>query len=252
MIDDVRENPEYYSIIHVDNPVIVPGGRFIEFYYWDSYWIIRGLLLSDMTNTARGMLQNFMSIIERFGFIPNGGRIYYAQRSQPPLLAAMIKSYVEVTKDKQFGIDSVGILEHEFEYWMNNHTVQAKGYNVCAYGGISPGPRPESYREDVETSSTFKTDAEKEEHYAELKAAAESGMDFSSRWFINETGGQEGDLTKLKTRSIVPVELNAILYWNAKIIAEFYRDGGNTSKSDEYETKAAKLLEVSNLRNILF
>lgn len=48
MTKDVADNPELYSIIHVENPVIVPGGRFLEFYYWDSYWIIRGLLLSEM------------------------------------------------------------------------------------------------------------------------------------------------------------------------------------------------------------
>lgn len=48
MKKDVADNPELYSIIYVENPVIVPGGRFLEFYYWDSYWIIRGLLLSEM------------------------------------------------------------------------------------------------------------------------------------------------------------------------------------------------------------
>lgn len=52
MKKDVAVNPELYSIIYVENPVIVPGGRFLEFYYWDSYWIIRGLLLSEMTNVS--------------------------------------------------------------------------------------------------------------------------------------------------------------------------------------------------------
>jgi alpha,alpha-trehalase len=52
MKDEVKENPELYSIIYVENPVIIPGGRFLEFYYWDSYWIIRGLLLSEMTNVS--------------------------------------------------------------------------------------------------------------------------------------------------------------------------------------------------------
>ncbi|KAM7345157.1 trehalase isoform 5-T9 [Cochliomyia hominivorax] len=244
MIDDVHKNPQFYSIIPVDHPVIVPGGRFIEFYYWDSYWIIRGLLYSEMTHTAKGMLENFMSIIQRFGFIPNGGRIYYAGRSQPPLLAAMVDSYVEFTKDQQFGINALEVLEHEFEYWMNNHTVQAKGYNVCAYNNSASGPRPESYREDVESSKVFQTDEEKEDHYSELKAAAESGMDFSSRWFINETGGKDGNLTNLKTRSIVPVELNAILHWNAKIIAKYCKLSGNDAKSKEYENKAAYILEA--------
>lgn len=52
MRKDVLENQELYSIIYVENGVIVPGGRFREFYYWDSYWIVKGLLLSEMTNVS--------------------------------------------------------------------------------------------------------------------------------------------------------------------------------------------------------
>lgn len=52
MTKDVKDNSDLYSIIHVDNPVIVPGGRFREFYYWDSYWILRGLLLSEMHHVS--------------------------------------------------------------------------------------------------------------------------------------------------------------------------------------------------------
>lgn len=52
MTKDVGENTQKYSIIHVDHPVIVPGGRFREFYYWDSYWIVRGLLLSEMFDVS--------------------------------------------------------------------------------------------------------------------------------------------------------------------------------------------------------
>lgn len=63
MIDDVKTNPELYSIIYVENPVIVPGGRFLEFYYWDSYWIIRGLLLSEMTNVSSKQAKIFKIII---------------------------------------------------------------------------------------------------------------------------------------------------------------------------------------------
>ncbi|XP_053965335.1 trehalase isoform X1 [Anastrepha ludens] len=244
MIEDVHKNPEYYSIIPVDNPVIVPGGRFIEFYYWDSYWIIRGLLYSEMYETARGMIENFLSIVLRFGFIPNGGRIYYSHRSQPPLLTAMVKAYVEFTKDYSLALDSLDVLEHEFEYWMNNHTVQVKGFDVAIYRDNSTGPRPESYREDIETSQAFTTDEEKEQHYSELKAGAESGMDFSSRWFINENGTNDGNLTNLKTRSTVPVDLNAILYWNAQIISEFHEKAGNAEKSAEYKIKAAKIFEA--------
>ncbi len=49
---DVRDNPELYSLVYVPNPFIVPGGRFREFYYWDSYWVIQGLLISQMNQTV--------------------------------------------------------------------------------------------------------------------------------------------------------------------------------------------------------
>ncbi|XP_017126388.2 trehalase isoform X1 [Drosophila elegans] len=242
MKDDVKKNPQHYSIIPVPNPVIIPGGRFIEFYYWDSYWIIRGLLYSEMYNTARGMIENFLSIVNRIGFIPNGGRVYYHGRSQPPLLTGMVKSYVEFTNDDLFAINALEDLEHEFEYFVNNHTVEVKNHSLCVYRDSSSGPRPESYSEDFKSAAKFESNDDKERLYTELKAAAESGMDFSTRWFISENGTNEGNLTNLSTTSIVPVDLNAYLYWNAKMIAEFHSKAGNTKKVIEYENKAEKLL----------
>lgn len=190
------------------------------------------------------MLKNFLSIIDRFGFIPNGGRIYYSMRSQPPLLTPMVKTFVDHTGNKEFAISSVDTLAREFEYWLANHTLIVKGHLVARYGDKSSGPRPESYREDIETGKDFPTESEREAHYSELKAAAESGMDFSSRWFINENGTNDGDLRNLKTRSIIPVELNAILYWNAKIIAEFYGYKGDTAKQQLYENRSIAFMKV--------
>lgn len=195
--------------------------------------------------TAKGMLKNFLSIVDRFGFIPNGGRIYYSMRSQPPLLTPMVKTYVDYTNDKEFAIAAVDVLAREFEYWMTNHTLTVKGHKLARYGDKSSGPRPESYREDIETGKDFANDSQREDHYSELKAAAESGMDFSSRWFINSDGENTGDLRDLKTRSIIPVELNAILHWNAKIIAEFYGYAGNTEKQQEYLKTAHDFMIVS-------
>ncbi|XP_058835761.1 trehalase-like [Topomyia yanbarensis] len=237
MITDVRINPDQYSIIPVDHPVIVPGGRFSEFFYWDSYWIVQGLLLSEMTKTTRGMVENFLSIIQRYGFVPNGGRIYYNKRSQPPLLSGMVKSYVDATKDTKFAEDAVEILAREFEFFMNNYIVEVNGHHLAAYRCKSSGPRPESYREDVISAQVFEKEDEKQDFYCELKAAAESGMDFSSRWFIKD-GTNAGDLTNLKCRSIIPVELNTILFWNALIISEFYSMKNDLQKANRYEAKA--------------
>ncbi|XP_044766321.1 trehalase-like isoform X2 [Coccinella septempunctata] len=236
MKDEVKKNKDLYSIIWVPNPVIVPGGRFREFYYWDSYWIMLGLLLSEMVDTTRGMLENFLYMVDHYGHIPNGGRIYYLERSQPPLLIPMIKLYYDFTNDEQFLKNNIRIMEKEFEYWMTNHSVEinvdGKNYTLAHYGDRSHGPRPESYSEDVKSASNF-NEAKKESFYSELKAAAESGWDFSSRWFITN-GTNAGNLTNIKTRSIIPVDLNAILYWNAKLLGDFNKILGDEEKAEHY------------------
>ena len=61
------------------------GGRYREQYYWDSFWIVEGLLESELYDIVNATLRNFMDELEHIGFIPNGGRIYYLNRSQPPL-----------------------------------------------------------------------------------------------------------------------------------------------------------------------
>lgn len=131
------------SIIYVKNPFIIAGGRFKEFYYWDSYWIVRGLLATEMFQTAKGILENFLSVIDRYGLIPNGGRIYYLARSHPPLLPGMIKSYVDATHDFNFAILSIETLEREFEYFMTTKMVTVKGHKLARYADHSSGPRPE-------------------------------------------------------------------------------------------------------------
>ena len=62
---NVTQNPQRYSLIDVPNPFIIPGGRFFEFYYWDTYWIVNGILLCEMNETARGMIENLANMVER-------------------------------------------------------------------------------------------------------------------------------------------------------------------------------------------
>lgn len=247
MKDEVKINEEHYSILYVPHPVIVPGGRFREFYYWDSYWVIRGLLLSEMYDTVRGMLSNFVSIIERIGLIPNGGRVYYSRRSQPPLLVPMVKSYVDTTNDMNFVKENIKTLDKEFEFWMTKHTVliekDGKHYKLARFLDYSSGPRPESYREDIQSAQIFQTEGEKEAFYRELKAVAESGWDFSSRWFILN-GTNKGNLTNTMATNIIPVDLNSIIYWNAVILADFHKQLNNATQALYYEKVAQEWLEA--------
>nr|XP_023995601.1 trehalase [Salvelinus alpinus] len=139
---DALANPDQYSQIFTPHPFVVPGGRFRELYYWDSYWVINGLLLSEMTDTARGMILNFIHLINRYGFIPNGARVYYERRSQPPFLTLMVESYYQTTNDKDFlrtalpALDynqptllglALPALEQEYYcFWMRNRSVAVR------------------------------------------------------------------------------------------------------------------------------
>ena len=65
------------SLLAPRRPFVAPGGRFREPYYWDSYWIVEGLLVCDCYGAAKDMILNLLDYVEAFGFVPNGGRTYY-------------------------------------------------------------------------------------------------------------------------------------------------------------------------------
>ncbi|OAG32318.1 alpha,alpha-trehalase [Nematocida displodere] len=87
------------SLIALNKPFIVPGGRFREIYYWDSFWIAKGLLLTGHEDMASSMKDNFVQLISLFGFVPNGNRWYYQKRSQPPYFLQMLTDSREVLED---------------------------------------------------------------------------------------------------------------------------------------------------------
>lgn len=213
---DVKQNPGQYSFIYVPNGFIVPGGRFKELYYWDSYWMVRGLLLSNMKDTARGMIENLLYLVEKLGYVPNGNRIYYLGRSQPPLLAAMVASYFAETEDLGWLEQHIGTVEKELQYWLDNKklTVEMNGkkYQLLHYLSDTTykGPRPESYFEDYAHARDLPNEEKREKFYMEIKSAAESGWDFSSRWFVTAGDHIIGNITDVHATWIIPVDLNAI------------------------------------------
>nr|ALF03966.1 soluble trehalase [Cnaphalocrocis medinalis] len=214
----VLDNPSRFSLIPIDNGFIIPGGRFREIYYWDTYWIIEGLLLGGMTETARGMIENLIELLKKLGHVPNGSRWYYQERSQPPLLSAMMFKYIRKTGDLPFLRENINHLEKELNYWLDTQIISlnigGNTYSLLRYYAPSKGPRPESYIEDYNTADNMKSEDRKQEYYTNIKSAAESGWDFSSRWFINDEGGNSGNLSTIDINNIIPVDLNSI-YANA-------------------------------------
>ncbi|XP_044145509.1 trehalase isoform X1 [Bufo gargarizans] len=240
---DVMDHPELHSQIYVPNPIIVPGGRFREFYYWDSYWVINGLLLSEMYDTARGMIENFLYIVDRYGFIPNGGRVYYLNRSQPPFLTLMMESYMNSHNNMTFLREKINLLKKEYDFWMTKRNISVeqngKKYTLNRYYVPAGGPRPESYSKDYELAVNLTAGAD-QSLYSELKAAAESGWDFSSRWFFGSTN----TLRDTKTSVMIPVELNAILCRVERLMAKFYTDLNMPDEASKFSTALNQRVEA--------
>ncbi|KAK4728934.1 hypothetical protein R3W88_021922 [Solanum pinnatisectum] len=238
--DHVLEKPELYTLLPLKNPVIIPGSRFKEVYYWDSYWVIRGLLAGKMYETAKGIVTNLVSLIDQFGYVLNGARAYYSNRSQPPVLAAMIVDIFNQTGDLDLVRRSLPALLKENHFWNSGiHKVtiqdaQGSNHSLSRYYAMWNKPRPESSTIDSETASVLPNICEKRESYRELASAAESGWDFSSRWMSNES-----DLTTTSTTSILPVDLNAFLLKMELDIAFLANLVGESSTASHF-TEAAQ------------
>jgi alpha,alpha-trehalase len=212
------------SLIALPHPYVVPGGRFREVYYWDSYFTMLGLVRSGRLDLVRSMLDNFAYLIETFGHVPNGNRTYYLSRSQPPFFAAMVGLYAGAT-DTAHALPYLEALEAEHAFWMDGEdrtrpgvpfrrVVRLPGGAVLnRYWDDRAEPRPEAYRQDVELGRRVPA-AGREAYYREVRATAESGWDFSSRWLRDPA-----DLRTLETTDLVPVDLNCLLYDAERLIA---------------------------------
>ena len=123
------------SFVPVNRSFVVAGGRFREPYYWDSYWIIEGLLRTggSFVTISRNIIENFLDLVEEFGFVPNGARIYYLNRSQPPLLSQMVRIYLEHTNDLSILERALPILIKEHEFWTVNRSVSVTAPNNKTY-----------------------------------------------------------------------------------------------------------------------
>jgi len=63
---------KHSSLLPLPYSYIVPGGRFREIYYWDSYFTMLGLAASNRYDLIENMLNNFAYLIKTYGHIPNG------------------------------------------------------------------------------------------------------------------------------------------------------------------------------------
>jgi alpha,alpha-trehalase len=208
--------PPYSSLLPLPESYVVPGGRFRELYYWDSYFTMLGLAESGRHDLVEHMVRDFAFLIDTYGHVPNGTRSYYLSRSQPPFFYAMVgllspedpaASYAHYLKQ----------LRREHAFWMQGEKALRRGTAhrrivsmpdgalLNRYWDDADTPRDESYREDTELAQ--RSGRIPKQLYRDIRAAAESGWDFSSRWFADGKS-----LATINTTEIIPIDLNSLLY----------------------------------------
>jgi alpha,alpha-trehalase len=224
------------SLLALPKPYIVPGGRFTEVYYWDSYFTMLGLKESGEIKTIENSVDNFAYLINTYGHIPNGNRSYYLSRSQPPFFGMMVQLLASI-KGKAVYKKYLPALQKEYNFWMDGEATLKKGEAYKRVVKLDDGtvlnrycddldiPRQEGYKEDIKTAEEavlqqtmtmrFASEQAMNEYinsakkiaYKHLRSAAESGWDFGSRWFTDPT-----KISTIHTTDFAPVDLNSLLY----------------------------------------
>ncbi|WP_375444024.1 alpha,alpha-trehalase TreA [uncultured Fibrella sp.] len=230
------------SRVALPHAYVVPGGRFREIFYWDSYFTMLGLRKSGKTDLIRSMLDNFAYLIDTVGFIPNGNRTYFLSRSQPPFFALMVNILADIDGPAVLAT-YLPQLQKEYDFWMEGaDTLTAEqpaqkrvvrlpdGQLMNRYWDDLATPRPEAYRQELAlTPAAEQHGIEPTVMYKHIRAACESGWDFSSRWFADAH-----TLATIHATDIVPVDLNCLLYTLEKTLQAAYAQAKDQARSDEF------------------
>lgn len=256
------------SLLPLPFSYIVPGGRFREMYYWDSYFTMLGLKESKKYTELENMVKNFAYLLDTYGHIPNGTRTYYLGRSQPPFFSMMVE-LLSTIKGKQTLLKYLPQLQKEYNYFMqgaeglqngeaSKYVVKTvDGYFMNRYWDEMNIPRQESYAEDVETANkacdeltkkvNWATQNDKEKAldslrklvYKNIRAAACSGLDFSNKWFADDK-----TMATIHTIDFIAVDLNALLLNLEIVLANAYKLKNDLVNVNLYNQKSKIRVEA--------
>lgn len=233
------------SFIPLPQVSVSPGGRFRECYYWDSYFSLLGL--QDRPDIIRATAANMRWQVQQYGFVPNANRTYYLTRSQPPLFFKVVE-LLALIDGEQAVAEYLPALVKEHAFWMRGASELSAGAServvrfgdgaeLNRYWDEADTPRDESYQIDLDLALQTPGISEGR-FYRDIRAACESGWDFSSRWF-----GERGGLGSISTTSIVPVDLNSFLYGQESYISDALGRSGQTEEARRYRSFAERRLQ---------
>jgi alpha,alpha-trehalase len=246
--------PAFSTLLPLPFPYVVPGGRFREVYYWDSYFTMLGLIEDGQHILALDMLKDFADEIARYNHAPNGNRSYYLSRSQPPFFSFMVALIAEHDGTNVLRT-YLPQLQAEYGYWMQGATTTPAGHAFAHVVRLSDGtllnrywdaraaPRDESYKEDVDTAAH--SNRPKGLVWRDLRAGAESGWDFSSRWLADGK-----TLATIRTLEIAPVDLNALLVHVEQMLARGYGLEGDVQRARDFNARAER--RASAIRRLMW
>lgn len=231
------------TLISLPKPHIVPGGRFRECFYWDSYFTALGLAISGQVELMKDMAENFAFLINELGFIPNGNRVYFSSRTQPPYFSFLLELLME-ENEEDTALHYFPELEKEYQFWMRGReklspTKPSHRYTVLVHGATVLNrywdklniPRPEAYKRETELAQT----ANNPEFFRSLRAACTSGWDFSSRWLEDET-----NFESIWTLDLLPIDLNCLMHHLETTLAKFAKKLGHEDKAELYKEAATE------------
>lgn len=196
------------SLVGLPKPYLVPsyaeGHEFDyeELFYWDSYFMVQGMLDAEHKELVSGILEDLMALFKRFKIIPNASRLYQTSRSQPPFLTSFIFDiYTSYDLDKKWLKEAIDIAKQEYEtVWMGTRKPHARQI----YRGLSRY-YDFNYLHDI--------------------AEAESGWDMTPRF-------------SRKALNYLPVDLNALLYKYEMDFARAARILDNPREAAQWEQAA--------------
>lgn len=230
------------SLLPLSHPYIIPGGRFREIYYWDSYFTLLGLDGNSEGGLARSIADNLADLLSCHGLIPNGNRSYYLTRSQQPVLALIVEM-VERIEGNGALTRYVPALETELDYWNDGHAPTrhavelSSGDTLHRFYDQVDYPRIEAFAVDEGLSRVSRQDPAS--LYRNIRSATESGWDFSSRWFIGGT-----TMADIRTTEIIPVDLNCFLYRLERTLARGHRAAGSPERAAALDQAAERRAEA--------
>lgn len=242
------------SLVALPYKYIVPGGRFSEQFYWDSYFIMLGLAADGEWETIRGMMRNYSHVLRINGYIPTANRTYFLSRSQPPFFSHMVRLLADHGSYTKVLSEYLPYLLIEYRFWMKgrkklsqyDHKAFSRvaempnGIVLNRYYDNKQTPRPESHREDSETAAGV-PGRDPKRVFLHLRAGAESGWDFSSRWFT-----KLDDIRTIHTADIIPVDLNSLLYHLEMTISEAYHIKKQPILARRFKTAAERRAKAIN------